>query len=142
MTGIHREIPENLMDIVALKKGGAEHLLEKANREILHWFGESKDYPPKVVTYATSIRFAVELFKFAPESSYHKLKERDRRKFTKELKEITEHLTAKPRNVLKLMKALNEILELMLEEGEFFVKEDHTHHGSLHTPAHSVHHRK
>lgn len=145
MSSAHREIPESLMGVTALGKGEASRLIDKAVKETLQLFATERGFPTSVVNYMTGLRFAAEVFKSAPDTSYKSLKERERRKFSKEITELTEHPLTKPGKILKVMKAVNEILELMLEHGEFFRPggehhDHHTHvephHGGLHNIPH------
>lgn len=124
MTGVHKEIPDNLLHVVALGKADAVRHLDEFVHKTLRYFETSKSFTAPVTNYMTSLRFGVEVFKNIPDKSYKDLKERERRKFTKEIKELSEKPMS-PSVVLKVMKSLNEILEVLLNEGNFFQKKVH-----------------
>lgn len=130
----HREIPENLEHVIAMKKGEIDSKLSRYARDVTQYLIKQKGLRTQIVNYLACLDKAVDCFRQAPMDSYARLKERDRRKFTKEINEITEkpiHLGL----ILKIFKTVNELLERMLEESGFYGFESHDHGHKTHAPS-------
>lgn len=126
----HREIPEALEHIIAMKKGEVDSKLSKASREVNQFLIRQKGLRNVIVNYLATLEKAVDCFRQAPITAYAIMRERDRRKFTKEINELTEHPIAHLGQILKLLKVVSEMLEHMLEHSGFYGAETHGHHGT------------
>lgn len=135
----HREIPEALEHVIAMKKGEIDGKLSRYARDVNQYLIKQKGLRTQIINYLASLDKAVDCFRQAPMDAYARLKERDRRKFTKEINEITEH-PIHLGHILKLFKTVNEMLELMLEGSGFFGFEGHGHGHASHAPTSNGHH--
>lgn len=140
----HREIPENLEHIIAKKKGELDSALSKAAREATQFLIRQKGLRIPITNYLATFEKAVDLFRQAPMDTYASMKERERRKFTKEVDELTEHPISHLGTILKLIKVVGEMLEHMLEHSGFFGLEKHEHHAKAahHSNGHHASHVK
>lgn len=126
----HREIPEALEHVIAMKKGEIDSKLSKAARDANQFLIRQKGLRNVIINYLASLEKAVDCFRQAPITAYAEMRERDRRKFTKEINELTEHSIAHLGQILKLLKVVSEMLEHMLEHSGFYGAEVRGHHGS------------
>lgn len=116
----YRPLPDNLRSVIEMEKTEMDGRLRKFATDVKQFLTKQHNLPRELRAYLSSIEAIADVFRLAPASAYKDLEIRDRKKFSKEVKELSEEPIHHYKHIVEMMKAVNEVLEKILFRTKFF----------------------